>query len=90
MCLLASGEAAAACCACAAFQEPSFPHRAGLKLPTQMKSRGRPEEHLRLATSERCIYLAVSHHDHPDQHNVDVNTQGLIVINFIHLKEGGK
>lgn len=33
-----------------------------------------------------CPYLAVSHHDHPDQHDVDVNAQGLIVINFIHLR----
>lgn len=38
----------------------------------------------------RRIYLTISHHDHPDQHDVDVNAQRLVVINFIHLKKGGK
>ena len=88
--MLALGEAAAACCSYIAFQRPSFPHGAGLEPGKQPKSRGQPDQHLLLATSECCIYLAVSHHDHPDQHDVDVNAQGLVVINFIHLKKGGK
>lgn len=88
--LPALGEGAAACCTYIAFQPPSFPRGAGLEQGKQPNSRGQPEKHLLLTTSERRIYLAVSHHDHPDQHDVDVNAQGLIVINLIHLKKGGK
>lgn len=57
----------------------------------QLKSRSLLEwDHLLLPMSEHCTYLAVPHHDHPDQHDVDVNAQGLVVVNFIHLEKGGK
>lgn len=32
-------------------------------------------------------HLCVPQHDHSDQHNVDVNAQGLIMVNFIHLRK---
>lgn len=36
---------------------------------------------------ERLAHLRVPQHDHSDQHDVDVNTQGLIMVNFIHLRK---
>lgn len=33
-----------------------------------------------------CPYLSVSHHNHSDQNNVNVNSQGLIMVYFIHLQ----
>lgn len=32
-------------------------------------------------------YLCIPQHDHSDQHNIYVNAQGFIVVNFIHLRK---
>lgn len=35
---------------------------------------------------QRLAYLRIPQHDHSDQHNIYVNTQGFIVVDFIHLR----
>lgn len=39
---------------------------------------------------QRLAYLRVPQHDHSDQHDIYVNAQGFIVVNFIHLRKEGK